>query len=241
MMSNVKIIVKKDLKELKGAIFVTGFRTIGEVGYLATRHLALKRNMERIGYVTTRYYRDVTFLDDYGLATPFDIFYDKEKHIILLLNHILPFQREWNEFASAIIKWVKGLSVDSIILIGALDKRYKNGNENLKWLKTSKCKMNLDYPQLDKQLLMVGPLALFTLHSEIEDLPALVLLPYADRYRTDPAAAAVVIEALNKILELNVDTKELYEEAKRIEEDLQKQMELLQKELSRGGIDRVYM
>ncbi|MEM0200031.1 MAG: proteasome assembly chaperone family protein, partial [Saccharolobus sp.] len=27
----------------------------------------------------------------------------------------------------------------------------------------------------------------------------------------------------------------------RIEEDLQKQMELLQKELSRGGTDRVYM
>ncbi|WP_338600027.1 proteasome assembly chaperone family protein [Sulfolobus tengchongensis] len=240
-MSNVKIIIKKDLSNLQGATFITGFRTIGEVGYLATRHLALKRNMERIGYVVTKYYRDVTFLDEYGLATPFDIFYDKEKHLILLLNHILPFQREWNDFANAVIKWVKGVSVNNVLLIGALDKRYKVGNENLKWLKTSKCNMNLDYPQLDKQLLMVGPLALFTLHAEIEDLPALVLLPYADRERTDPVAAATAIEVLNKILNLSVSVNELYEEAKRIEEDLQKQMELLQRELSRGGTDRVYM
>ncbi|QGA54927.1 proteasome assembly chaperone family protein [Sulfolobus sp. E5-1-F] len=240
-MSNVKIIIKKDLSELKGSTFITGFRTIGEVGYLATRHLALKRKMERIGYVVTKYYRDVTFVDDYGIATPFDIFYDKDKHLVLLLNHILPFQREWNDFASEVIKWVKKLSINNILLVGALDKRYKVGNESLKWLKTSKCNLNLDYPQLDKQLLMVGPLALFTLHSEIEDLPALVLLPYADRERTDPVAAAIAIEVLNKMLSLNVSVDELYEEAKRIEEDLQKQMELLQKELSRGSADRVYM
>lgn len=240
-MSNVKVVLKKDPAQLRGATFITGFRTIGEVGYLATRHLALKRNMERIGYVVTKYYRDVAFLDEYGLATPFDIFYDNEKHLIVLLNHILPFQREWNDFASSIIKWIKKISINNLILIGALDKRYKMGNENLKWLKTSKCQLSLDYPQLDKQLLMVGPLALFTLHSEIEDLSAIVLLPYADRERTDPAAAATAIEALNKILGLNVSVDELYEEAKRIEEDLQKQMELLQRELARGGADRVYM
>lgn len=240
-MSNVKVVLKKDPAQLRGATFITGFRTIGEVGYLATRHLALKRNMERIGYVVTKYYRDVAFLDEYGLATPFDIFYDNEKHLIVLLNHILPFQREWNDFAASIIKWTKKISINNLILIGALDKRYKMGNENLKWLKTSKCHLSLDYPQLDKQLLMVGPLALFTLHSEIEDLSAIVLLPYADRERTDPAAAATAIEALNKILGLNVSVDELYEEAKRIEEDLQKQMELLQRELARGGADRVYM
>ncbi|BDB97176.1 proteasome assembly chaperone family protein [Saccharolobus caldissimus] len=240
-MSNVKVVLKKDPAQLRGATFITGFRTIGEVGYLATRHLALKRNMERIGYVVTKYYRDVAFLDEYGLATPFDIFYDNEKHLIVLLNHILPFQREWNDFAASIIKWIKKISINNLILIGALDKRYKMGNENLKWLKTSKCQLSLDYPQLDKQLLMVGPLALFTLHSEIEDLSAIVLLPYADRERTDPAAAATAIEALNKILGLNVSVDELYEEAKRIEEDLQKQMELLQRELARGGADRVYM
>ncbi len=240
-MNNVKIIVKKDINELKGATFITGFRTIGEVGYLATRHLVLKRKMQRIGYVVTKYYRDVTFLDDYGIATPFDIFYDQEKHVIVLINHILPFQREWNEFALNVIKWVKKLSVSNILLIGALDKRYRLGSENLKWLSTSKCNISLNYPQLDKQLLMVGPLALFTLHSEIEELPALVILPYAERDRTDPAGAATAIEVINNILGINIGVNELYEEAKKIEEDLQRQMELLQKELSRGSTDRVYM
>nr|MCG2909932.1 PAC2 family protein [Stygiolobus sp.] len=87
----------------------------------------------------------------------------------------------------------------------------------------------------------IGPLALFTIYSEIEDLPAVVLLPYADRDRIDPAAAAVAIEEINKLLNLKIDVTELYEDARKIEEELQRQLELIQKELNRNVSDRVYM
>ncbi|MEM0373418.1 MAG: proteasome assembly chaperone family protein, partial [Sulfolobales archaeon] len=69
----VKIILKGiDEMKLEGYRFVTGFRTLGEVGYLAVRHLVLQRRMKRVGFVITRYLRDVAFMDDYGLATPFE-------------------------------------------------------------------------------------------------------------------------------------------------------------------------
>lgn len=239
---SIKIVLKGITEdELKGAKFITGFRTLGEVGYIATRYLVLKLNMKRVGFILTKYLRDVTFLDEYGLATPFELFYDKEHHILALLSHLLPLQKEVNSFSEKIIKWLKSINVSEMILIGGLDKRYKSDNYNLRWLKNSFSKVNLPYPLMEKQLLIIGPLALFIIYSEIEEIPATVLLPYADRERIDPAAAAVAIEEINKLYNLSVDVTELYEDARKIEEELQKQLELIQKELSRGGSDRVYM
>lgn len=227
--------------ELKGVTFITGFRTIGEVGYLASRYIVLKRNMKRIGFISTKNLRDITFLDEYGLATPLDIFYDSEFKVIVLLNHLVPVPKEWNDFAKNTIKWLKKLEPKNILLIGGLDKRYRRDDEKLRWLKTSKSNVSLDYPLLEKQLIIVGPLALFTIYSEMFDLPASVILPYADRDRIDPAAAAVAVEVLNRIVGFNVDPTELYEDAKKLEEELQKQLENLQKEINKYGLDRHYM
>ena len=241
-MSNIKIVLKGiNEEQLKGANFITGFRTLGEVGYIATRYIVLKLGMRRVGFVLTKYLRDVTFLDEYGIATPFELFYDDKNHILVLLSHLLPLQREVNEFSETIIKWLKKINVSNVILIGGLDKRYKVDNYNLRWLKTSKSNINLNYPMIEKQLLMIGPLALFTIYSEIEDLPAIVLLPYADRDRIDPAAAAVAVEEIGKLFNINIDVGELYEDARKIEEELQKQLELIQKELNRNVSGRVYM
>lgn len=239
---SIKIVLKGiSEEELKGARFITGFRTLGEVGYIATRYLALKLGMKRVGFILTKYLRDVTFIDDYGLATPFELFFDKNNNVLVLLSHLLPLQKEMNIFSEKIIKWLKKIQVSDVLLIGGLDKRYKNDSSNLRWLKTSTSNLNLPYPLMEKQLLIIGPLALFTIYAEIEDLPAAVLLPYADRERIDPAAAAVAVEEINKIYGLKVDVSELYEDARKIEEELQKQLELVQKELTKGGSNRVYM
>ncbi|AWR94444.1 proteasome assembly chaperone family protein [Acidianus brierleyi] len=227
--------------ELKHSFFITGFRTLGEVGYLATRHIVLKRRMQRIGFITTKYLNGVTFLDEYGIVTPFELFYDKEYNVIVELNHILPVEKEWNVFSRKIVNWVKKLEIKNAILIGGLDKNYKTSNEKLKWMKTSKSDLNLQYPELDKQLIMVGPLALFTIYSEIKDVPATVILPYSDKDRIDPAAAAAAVEAINKIVGFDIAVDELYEDAKKIEEEIRKQLEYLQKEANRSGLDRHYM
>ncbi|QKQ99872.1 proteasome assembly chaperone family protein [Metallosphaera tengchongensis] len=241
-MEETKIVLKEITEEkLKDAMFISGFRTLGEVGYLSIRHLILSRKMKRIGFVITKYLRDVTFLDDYGIATPFELFYDEEFHTVALLNHLLPFQREWSEFSHGIVKWLKKIRVKDAVLVGGLDKRYKDINQPIKWMKTSKSNIELNYPLLNKQLIVVGPLALFTVYAEIEDIPATVLLPYADRERLDPAAAAIAVETLNHIVGFKVDTKELYEDAKKIEQELQRQLEMIQKELSKSGVDRHYM
>ncbi|MEM0373419.1 MAG: PAC2 family protein, partial [Sulfolobales archaeon] len=166
------------------------------------------------------------------------LFIDEENKLLLLLNHILPYHREWNEYTRGIIRWLKRVKISNAIFIGGLDKNYKSTNAKLSWIKTSKSNINLNYPLMDKYLLVVGPLALLTIYAEIEDIPAIVLLPYAERDRADPAAAAVAIEALSDILSIKVDVSSLYEDAKKIEEELQRQMEILQTEINKGSLGR---
>ncbi|BBD71978.1 carboxylate--amine ligase [Sulfodiicoccus acidiphilus] len=240
---SVRVILKDaEESQLEGKYFITGFRTLGETGYLAARYLVTAKRMKRIGFVVTKYQRDVAFLDDYGLATPYEIFYDDQDQVIVLLNHLLPFEREWSPFALAVTKWLKRISPKEVFLIGGLDKRYKNDQTDVRWLSTSKSTVKLDFPNIEKQLLMVGPLALLTVYAEIMDVPATVILPFADRDRADPQAAAVAIEVLKKVIGISVDVNQLYEDARKIQEELRRQMELMQNELSkfRSG-DRVYM
>ncbi len=238
-----RVIVRDEFKDkLRGSLVITGFRTLGEVGYLATRHLVTQMKMRKVGAIVTKYQRDLAFLDSYGLASPYDIFLDEDRKIVVILNHLLPLQREWSDFTETTVKWALRSGINEAILVGGLDRRYKSGEgEKLRWLRNSASTKELNFPTLEKQQLIVGPLALFITYSDIYRFPTTVLLPYADRERPDPAAAAVAIQIINETLGINVDINGLLEDAKRIEEEISKQIQLIQQEINKHGTDRVYM
>lgn len=227
--------------ELSGATLVTGFRTLGEVGYLATRHMVSFTRPQKIGFILTRHQRDIMFLDEYGIATPYDIFFDTERKIVYILNHILPIQREWTDYTEALAEWSSANGISNVILFGGLDRRYRTSTETVRWLKNSYSKVELPYPMMEKQQLVIGPLALFVVFAEMYKLPATVILPYADRERPDPAAAAVAIQVVNDIVKTSIDVKDLLEDARRIEEEITRQIKQIEDELNKGGTGRHYM
>ncbi|BCU67383.1 carboxylate--amine ligase [Sulfolobales archaeon HS-7] len=230
-----------DSKQLQNSTLITGFRTLGEVGYLAVRHLILSTKPRKIGAIVTKYQTDITFLDEYGLATPFDIFFDEGKKIIYILNHLLPIRREWADFSRTIIKWSLSLNVSNMFLIGGLDRRYKTTQASMAWLKNNYSPIELNMPLLEKQQLIIGPLALLIIYSELYKVPASILLPYADRDRPDPAAAAEAVNVISELMGLKIDVNQLLEDAKRIEEEITKQLKQLQDEMYKSQPNRHYM
>ena len=64
------------------------------------------------------------------------------------------------------------------------------------------------------------------MYFELNNFPALAILPYAERNRPDPNAGSVALEVLNYLLNLDVDLSELEEEASNIETDIQKMLDL---------------
>ena len=80
---------------------------------------------------------------------------------------------------------------------------------------------NVKYSKLSKDLGIYGLLALFLSYFEMLNFPAIALLPYAEKGRPDPRAAAVAIEEINKMYNKSLDTTALIKDAEEIEKEIE--------------------
>ncbi|MBE9391393.1 proteasome assembly chaperone family protein [Fervidicoccus fontis] len=212
----------------KGFRGVSGFKGFGAVGIISALHLVNSLKMERIGIITTKYHPEYVYRDDYGIAYPFEIFASKENKLVVFVTREIPDERIRDEYVYEITKFAAKYGISPLVLIGGLDKKFKNKeDEKMRWLKNSYYRgESIDAEELEKGLLIIGPLALQLMYSELLKVPAIVLLPYANAETPDPAAAATAIEALNKLFSLSIDNSKLIEEGKMIEEEIKKLEEI---------------
>lgn len=231
----IRLIEKVDFKN---KIFITGFRShIGQVGYIATKHLVDFCNAKRIGFVETKFMSPSAYMGKQGILTPYEL-YQLDSFIIFIER--VPLQKmEWNLITYGLAKWVIKNQFKEAILIGGLDNEFKD-DDDLKIVSTSSAierAKELNYNFLDENLGIYGPLALILSYFEIYNFPAYALLAYAERGRPDPRAAAVAISALSKIYNITLDTKQLLEDAKEIEREIQAIIDQQQKLIERERSD----
>jgi len=230
---NIDIILKKKV-DLENSVFITGFHGIGYTGYIAVNHMIESTKAELIGYITTEQYPPIVSLDDQRVLTPYELFMYKD--IVLFLPRFQPAPSEQNILMKILAEWTVKNRFKEAILIGGLDIKLKTGEEKLRVVPTSSFKSNdkkMELKRLDKNLYVVGPLAALLAYYEIKEFPAIALLPYAQRGRPDPMAAATAIEVINRFYNLNVPTEQLIKDAKQIEQEiaqLKEQEEKVQKE-----------
>jgi len=228
-----------DRKEFEGAVFITGYQGFGMVGYLASRHIAYELKLERIGFIKTRYMPETTFYNESrGVAYPFELYYGVigDKKLLVLVNHATPHPRERTIYAEFIGRWLKENGVLKTILIGGLDPAIREkSDEKYRWIPLGDAGIKLDAPILSDRY-VIGPLALTMMFTHAYGIPGIVILTYTELYRPDPRASAVAVEVIGKILEIEIDTKKLIEEASIIEA-LEKERERLAKTIE-GEVGR---
>ena len=229
---NIEIILKRKV-DLEGKIFITGFHGIGYAGYIAVNHIIESTKAELLGYVTTEQYPPIVSLDENRVLTPYELFMYKD--FILFLPRFQPPPSEQNDLMKILTEWTVKNRFKEAILIGGLDSKLKAGEEKLRVVPTSQFKMNnkLELKKLDRNLYVVGPLAILLAYYEIKDFPAIALLPYAQRGRPDPLAAATAIQVINQLYDLDISTEQLIKDAKQIEQEiaqLKEQEEKVQRE-----------
>lgn len=160
-------------------------------------------------------------LENNRLSLPFEFF--KFDNFVFFIAKIQPAQSELNEITKKLANWVMDNKLSESILIGGLDGKLKEDeNINFKIVPTkSFSKIELPGSPLDKGLFVTGPLALMLIYFEMQNFPACAILPYCERERPDPRAAAVAIQAICSIYpDLIVDVEKLHGDAKKIEEEI---------------------
>ncbi|PCN49946.1 hypothetical protein B6U99_07065 [Candidatus Geothermarchaeota archaeon ex4572_27] len=214
--------------------FLTGFQGIGFTGYIAVKHLVNTLSASPIGVVEAPFVPPFVWMDGDRLISPIQLY--EYGPFVFLVAEALPPPRDQYKLIRAVADWVAESGFEEAILIGGLDQRFQRGDEKVRcavtgaYLRTR----GLRVPLIERGLLITGPLALMLHRFEVNDFPAIALLPYANASRPDPMAAANAISTLNELYGLNVDCAELVKDAERIEQEVKEMMERQAAERPRG-------
>ncbi len=210
----------KPIEPKNNRVMITGFQGFGAVGYLAPRYMVSKLSMELIGYIEPPISPDFTSIEDYGFSMPHEIFIKSlgDKDIVVLLNRVNPDRKYMDSYLSSVAKIISDLNIKEVFLIGGLDSRFREKEEEYRWFKTSANPRNIEAPYFMKGAYIVGPLASVLLYLENTRIPATVLLPYTEPESIDHKAAAIAIKTISKLLNFDIDINELLGYAEKVEE-----------------------
>lgn len=225
-----------DGPSLKGCSLITGFHGLGATGFISVKHAVTSLDADLIGYIESDRIPPFVSMEEKRLSLPFEI-YRKEKFVFVLTN-VPPHPKERQSFSKALAEWAIDEGFESSYLIGGLDSRLRpSESDKIRCTVTKKFRNieDLGIPLLEKGLFVVGPLAVMLTYFEINEFPAIALLPYANPTRPDPLAASVAVENLNRLTNLTMDVSQLITDAQRIEMEIQ---EFNKQRQDRGKMDQ---
>jgi len=211
---------------------MTGFHGIGSTGYIAVSYLVHSLEAKRIGFVDVAHPPPFISTSEEGLVTPFEIF--RKGKLVFVKLEFAPHRAEEAEFAKELARWAIREKFKDAVLIGGLDSTLKSGKQDVRIVPTRAYlsrKNSFKYPTLEPGLFVYGQLAVMLSEFEMNNFPAIGILPYASPTAADPSAAAVAVRMICKAYGVKVDVSDLEDGAKEIEEELEKRMKQTSKSL----------
>jgi len=223
----VNMIIEQEVSS-KSPVILAGFPGIGLVGNIVATQISSELKMTQIGTIESRLFPPITVLFDGLTHAPVRIYEDPQNNFIVVLSDILIHPMIAYDIGKAVIGWAQSLDAKlNIPIAGIATMREERtvyaaatGAEQLSLVK-------------DKtETLVTGSISgiagSIMNESHINKLPALCLLGETQGPTPDPRAAARVIDVVSNVLNVNISTQKLVEEADQIETELHKLAEQVQ-------------
>lgn len=206
---------------VKNPIVIEGFPGIGLVGTISCNYLVEKLKMDYIGFVSSDKFPPLASIHNFEPYYPTRIFESKKHNLIVLFSEFLIPINVIYDISKAIldlsekVKAKKIISLAGISVMGEQDEVFgiANTKKDTEMIKSKGVK-------LIREGASTGVNAMLLIDGKVKGIPVISLLAESKPGYIDPFAASMVLNSLNKILKLNVDTKPLREESKKIEEGM---------------------
>jgi len=225
------IIENEDIKIQENSTIIFGLAGVGLIGpIIANTIIEQISDMEQLGFITSEDLPPIAVFYDGVLRHPFRLFYSQKHNIIVGICEV-PFQSSsaYNGLSKALCKWALSDKVQAkeIVIFQGIPKKgeidefpvyYAAEHDKIDSLES------LGIKKLKKGII-VGPEATFLNQALTNKLQAYALFTSVSQYPT-PEGAAAIIEALNDLYNLEIDTTQLIEEGKKIKK---KMLELAEK------------
>ncbi len=225
-------IIIEDLTEIKeGASMILGFAGVGLIGPIVSNTLIEQiPDIIEIGFVTSEYLPPISVFYDGVLKHPFRIYYSPMHNLIVGISEV-PFQviSAYNDLSKTINNWLLSDDVKAkeIIIFQGLVQRGMIDDYPVYFAAEADMVETLEKFELKKveKGIIVGAEATVLNEALSNKLKAYALFTPVLEIPT-PEGAAAIIEVLNKIYNLNIETSKLIEEGKEIKA---KMLELAEK------------
>jgi len=207
--------------DLKSPLIFAGFVGAGLVGPIAIGHMIEKLGMKEIGYMRSKHLPPSTVFMKGRLRHPFRFYANKEGTVCAVICEITLRMEGVYTIVGAILDWAKEKGSNEIIILDGVasnehdQKAYCAAEEDL-------CRV-----MADKNINVI-PHGFITgipggILNEclIREIQGVALLAKANKLLPDPEAAATLIEAVNKMYEMQIDVSDLKKEKERIGAELE--------------------
>jgi uncharacterized protein len=227
-----KIVINDFTTPIKeGATMILGFAGIGLIGPIIGNNIIDQiDDMKEIGFLTSEFLPPISVFYDGILKHPFRIYYSAQKNIILGISEV-PFQipSAYNDLAKTICNWALSEDVKATKIITFQGIPQKGMIEEFPVYYAAEEVMMGDLEKFEmskvEKGIIVGPEATILNEALSNRLNAFVLFTPVYQIPT-PEGAAAILDKLNDMFNLEIDTSKLLEEGKEIKE---KMLELAEK------------
>jgi len=214
-MTEPQIIEVSPIKVEKPVIII-GLPGVGLVGVISSIVLVDSQKMKNVGYVESNLIPPVVILHKGKIFDPIRVY---NRNNILLITSEIPIPTEMvRPLARSIVGWAKKKDPRLILMLGGINTPNRIDIEEPKCYivktndRTEELLKKVKVEELSEGI-MVGPYPMILRESLKEGLPAVAILAQAYGRYPDPGAAASVLKALSKLLEIKVNVNELLEKA----------------------------
>jgi len=223
----VNMIIEQEVSS-KSPVILAGFPGIGLVGNIVATQIASELKMTQIGTMESRLFPPITVLFDGLTHAPVRIYEDPQNNFIVVLSDILIHPMIAYDVGKAVIGWAQSLNAKLNIPIAGIATMREERTVYAAATSAEQLSLVKDKTETLVTGSISGIAGSIMNESHINKLPALCLLGETQGPTPDPRAAARVIDVVSNILNVNISTQKLVEEADQIETELHKLAEQVQ-------------
>jgi len=230
----VKIVERTEIPD--GLKIIFGLPDVGLVGTIAASHLISKLNLKEIAYLRSDLLPPVIMLEKGLPRSPIRVFGNKD--LLVLNSEIAIPSASIYLIIENLVNWVSNKKVEIVFTLGGLPIPNRHEIEKPKVFGAASSEdllklLNEKGIQAIQRGFLVGPQALILSFCAERDIPAVALLAESFYNYPDPEASSMVIQALNRIIDMEIDVSELIEKGEEVRLAMRDMMRRTQAELAR--------
>lgn len=232
-------VVETDKIELTEPIIILGFAGPGLVGGIAVSHIIEQLGMKEIAHVRSRYMSPAVVFFDGKLRHPFRIYSDDGGKLCAIVCEIPLRNSGAYPIASALLDWAEEKGAKELIVLEGIP--VDGIPIDRKTFCAAEANKIKEYEA--KGVGMVSAGMIYGIAGSIlnecltRKISGVAFLTPAFSSLPDPEAAATIIETLNQVFELKVNTQELLNKADKLKQELNEVAQNRQR-IARGETER---